>query len=223
MDNLEQAIGYRFKNRSLLEMALSHSSYANETLRNSLKSYERLEFLGDSILGFVTADYLYHTLPETNEGSLSKIRSELVCESALCLCAQKLNIGPYIRLGHGEELNGGGRRASIIADIVESVIAAIFLDGGFEEAKAFVYRAVLKNAAESIRENRDYKSALQELVQKQPDRSLRYEIVSESGPDHDKHFSVRVLLDGISIGTGEGTSKKRAEQAAARAALENIS
>lgn len=218
MQKLEKAIGYSFRHPELLREALSHSSYANETLKNALKCYERLEFLGDSILGFVTADYLYRSFPETREGELSKIRAELVCETALARCARKLGLGEYLLLGRGEEQLGGREKNSILADVVEAVLAAIYLDGGFTPASAFVRNIVLADAVVTIRDNRDYKSLLQERVQRTPGHQLSYELLEESGPDHDKRFTVRVLLDGEPMGTGTGTSKKRAEQAAARAA-----
>lgn len=222
MQTLEQAIGYSFRDRKLLEQALSHSSYANEVLKNGLKSYERLEFLGDSILGFVTADYLYRHFSGLHEGELTKLRAELVCEKSLVLSAQELHLGDWLRLGKGEEAGGGRTRASIIADVVESIIAAIYLDGGFAPAKEFVYRFVLADAQKRIRLNADYKTLLQELVQRKKDQLLEYRLLSETGPDHEKEFSVSVELNGVTVGEGTGTSKKRAEQEAAAQAIARL-
>lgn len=220
MKELETAIGYRFHDKKLPQTALSHSSYANETLHDGLGSYERLEFLGDSILGFVTADFLYRTFPTLHEGELTKLRAELVCESSLALVAKQLGLGDRLLLGKGEEASGGRQRVSIIADVVESLIAAIYLDGGFDEAKKFIYRFVLSDVQSKIAENADYKTRLQEIVQRQKDLSIVYVLRSESGPDHDKHFEVAAVINGVCAGIGTGTSKKRAEQAAARQALE---
>ena len=222
MHKLEQAIGYAFKNYALLEQALTHSSYANEVCHDGLKSYERLEFLGDSILGFTAAEYLITSFPELHEGSLTRLRAELVCETSLDLTAQRLGLGEYLRLGKGEEACGGRTRPSILADTVESVIAAIFLDGGLEQAQRFIYRFVLGDAKQRLRVNADYKTMLQELVQRKKNQNLVYELTGETGPDHDKQFTVQVLLNGEPVGTGVGSSKKRAEQSAARAAVEAL-
>ena len=219
MQRLEQAIGYRFRDKSLLEQALSHSSYANEVLRDGLKSYERLEFLGDSVLGFVTADYLYKNYPKLHEGELTKLRAELVCEKSLELSAKKLGLGEYLRLGKGEEAGGGRTRTSIIADLVEAVLAAIYLDGGFGPAKDFVYRFVLSDPKARLQLSADYKTMLQELVQRKKDQLLEYHLLAETGPDHEKEFSVSVSLNGETVGEGTGTSKQRAEQAAAEQAI----
>ena len=219
MRDLQKTIGYHFKNLELLETALTHTSYANEVYKDGLKSYERLEFLGDSILGFTAADYLLHAFPLLLEGDLTKLRADLVCEASLAQTAQSLGLGDHLRLGKGEEAGGGRQRISIIADVVEAVIAAIYLDGGLAAAQKFIYAHVLVDTKAKIRQNTDYKTLLQELVQQKRDQVLTYELLGESGPDHDKHFSVQVLLNGHPVGRGEGTSKKRAEQAAANAAL----
>lgn len=218
--DLEKAIGYSFKNVMLLQNALTHSSYANECWHNSLKSNERLEFLGDSILGMVVAEYLYHRFPESPEGELTKMRADMVCEQALAAIAQKLELGKHLLLGNGEEQTGGRGRASILADAVESVIAASFLDGGMDAAKAFIEKFVLCDVPEKTMHNVDFKTALQEQVQRKRDQILTYRLTGESGPDHDKCFAVEVTLNGKVVGTGIGSSKKRAEQAAAKAALE---
>ena len=220
--DLEAAIGYRFRNITLLQNALSHSSYANERYHNGLMSNERLEFLGDSILGMVVAEYLYRNFPERPEGELTRMRADMVCETALAAVADKLDLGRHLLLGHGEEQGGGRGRASILADAVESVIAACYLDGGMEAARQFIDRFVLSNVPSGRLHNRDYKTALQELVQQKKNQVLSYELAGESGPDHDKQFAVEVFLNGAVVGRGTGTSKKRAEQAAACAAIEKL-
>ena len=221
MRELQNAIGYHFQNPNLLQQALTHTSYANEVCQNGLYSYERLEFLGDSILGFTAADYLLSAFPQLHEGDLSKLRADLVCETSLAQTARKLNLGQYLRLGRGEEACGGREKPSI-ADVVESVIAAIYLDGGLAAAQRFIYAFVLVDTRQRIRLNTDWKTKLQELIQRKKDQSLVYELTGETGPDHDKTFSVRVLLNGSEVGQGTGTSKKRAEQAAAREAVERL-
>lgn len=222
MRELQRAIGHTFRDPGLLEQALTHTSYANEVYKDGLKSYERLEFLGDSILGFTAADYLLSTFPQLHEGDLTKLRADLVCEASLARTATKLGLGNYLRLGRGEEAGGGRTRVSIIADVVEAVIAAIYLDAGLPAAKRFIYTHVLVDTKDRIRLNTDYKTLLQELVQQRKGQTLNYELLGERGPDHDKQFEVRVLLNGVQVGAGTGTSKKRAEQAAARQALESL-
>ena len=218
--DLEAAIGYKFKNISLLQNALSHSSYANERWHDSLKSNERLEFLGDSILGMVTAEHLYRNFPDRPEGDLTRMRADMVCERALAKVAERIGLGQHLLLGHGEETGGGRNRDSILADAVESVIAACFLDGGMEPARQFINTFVLTEVPVKKLRNADYKTALQELVQQKKNQVLAYTLVAESGPDHDKQFTVEVSLNGNVIGQGKGTSKKRAEQNAAQAAME---
>ena len=221
--DLEAAIGYRFKNISLLQNALTHSSYANERWHNSLMSNERLEFLGDAILGMTVAKYLYQTFPDRPEGELTRMRADMVCEQTLAMVAAKIELGRHLLLGNGEEQGGGRSRNSILADAVESVIAACFLDGGMAAAQQFIDRFILVEVPVKRLHNADYKTALQELVQQKKNQVLTYALVGESGPDHDKKFDVEVELNGTVIGTGSGSSKKRAEQDAARAALENLS
>ena len=220
--DMEAAIGYTFKNITLLQNALSHSSYANERWHDSLKSNERLEFLGDSILGMVTAEYLYRNFPDRPEGDLTRMRADMVCERALAVVAERIGLGQHLLLGHGEEAGGGRSRDSILADAVESVIAACFLDGGMDAARKFVDTFVLTEVPVKKLRNADYKTALQELVQQKKNQVLSYALVAESGPDHDKHFTVEVSLNGKVVGTGDGSSKKRAEQDAARAAIEAL-
>ncbi len=220
--DLEALVGYRFKNITLLRNALTHSSYANEHWHDSLKSNERLEFLGDSILGMVVAEYLYTNFPDRPEGELTRMRADMVCEQALAVVANRLNLGDHLLLGNGEEQGGGRARASILADAVESVIAATFLDGGMDEAKRFIKQFVLCDVPVSRLHNVDHKTALQELVQQKKNQHLSYDLVGESGPDHDKRFTVAVSLNGVEVGQGTGSSKKRAEQEAARAAIEKL-
>ena len=220
--DLEVAIGYRFNNISLLQNALAHSSYANERWHDSLKSNERLEFLGDSILGMVTAEYLYRNFPNRPEGDLTRMRADMVCERSLAVAAEKIGLGKHLLLGNGEEIGGGRQRDSILADAVESVIAACFLDGGMEAARQFINTFVLTEIPTQKLRNTDHKTALQELVQQKKNQTLTYARVGESGPDHDKQFVVEVSLNGKVVGKGIGSSKKRAEQDAAKAAIEAL-
>ena len=220
--DLENAIGYRFKNITLLQNALAHSSYANERWHNSLKSNERLEFLGDSILGMVVAEYLYSNFPDRLEGDLTRMRADMVCERSLALIAERIELGQHLLLGNGEETGGGRKRDSILADAVESIIAACFLDGGMEPARKFINTFVLTDVPVRKLRNADYKTALQELVQQKKNQVLSYALVEESGPDHDKRFVVQVSLNGAVVGSGEGRSKKKAEQDAARTAIETL-
>ena len=220
--DLEAAIDYRFKDITLLQNALSHSSYANERWHDSLKSNERLEFLGDSILGMVTAEYLYRNFPDRPEGDLTRMRADMVCERALAVVAERIHLGEHLLLGHGEEAGGGRSRDSILADAVESVIAACFLDGGMDAARKFIDTFVLTEVPVRKLRNADYKTALQELVQQKKGQTLSYTMVGESGPDHDKHFTVEVSLNGKVVGRGDGRSKKKAEQEAAKTAIEAL-
>jgi len=222
LKDLEEAIGYRFQNITLLQQAMAHSSYANERWHDSLMSNERLEFLGDSILGMLVADYLYRTFPNRPEGELTRMRADMVCERSLAVVAVQLNLGKHLLLGKGEEQGGGRGRESILADAVESVIAACYLDGGMEAAKSFVEKFVLVHVPVNRPNNMDYKTALQEKVQQKKNQTLSYVLVGESGPDHDKHFQVELRLNDQVVGVGSGSSKKRAEQDAAKAALEAL-
>ncbi len=222
LKDLENAIGYRFQNITLLQDALCHSSYANERWHNSLKSNERLEFLGDSVLGMVVADYLYRTFPDRPEGELTRMRADMVCETSLAAIADRLSLGQHLLLGRGEELSGGRSRVSILADAVESIIPACYLDGGMTPVQQFIEKFVLCNVPVSHLQNVDYKTALQELIQQKKGQSLAYTLIGQSGPDHNKSFTVQVSLNGAVIGEGTGTSKKRAEQDAARVALEAL-
>ena len=220
--DLETAIGYRFRNITLLQNALTHSSYANERWHNSLLSNERLEFLGDSVLGMLVAEYLYRNFPDRPEGELTRMRADMVCETTLAAAANRIGLGDYLLLGHGEEQGGGRSRDSILADAVESVIAACFLDGGLDAALNFVRQFILVEVPVNKLHNVDYKTQLQELVQQKKNQVLSYALVGESGPDHDKQFDVEVSLNGAIVGYGRGSSKKRAEQDAARAAIKKL-
>ena len=225
MRELERKLNYTFRDPALLAEALSHSSYANEHRAEKLNSNERLEFLGDSVLGFVTAEFLFAKHPDMPEGDLTRIRAALVCEQSLYEVAQQLQLGQYLRLGRGEEAGGGRNRTSILADAMEAVFAAVYLDGGIGEASQLIHRVLLDVEKESVVEERrkDFKTALQELVQRQADQVLTYRMIGEQGPDHAKIFSAEVLLNGNRLGTGEGRSKKEAEQAAAKYALQVLS
>ena len=215
---LMREIGYSFQDVRLLEQALTHSSYANEG-HGSRESYERLEFLGDSVLGFITARHLYAN-DRSPEGELTKLRAAVVCEKALCSYSQELGIGQYMRLGRGEAQSGGAQRPSILADMYEAVLAAIYLDGGIQPAETFVLRFIIPEAENQRRRHfKDHKTALQEIIQQNPGETLEYVLVGASGPDHCKVFSVEVHLNSNVIGKGRGHSKKEAEQQAAREAL----
>lgn len=217
MQELQTKLNYQFKDRDLILTALTHSSYANE---HKCQSNERLEFLGDSVLGMVVAAYLYRLYPDMSEGKMTRLRAELVCEQSLHRVAGRMGFGEMLRLGKGEELSGGRGRASILADCVEAVIAALYLDGGFEVARGFIMKYILSGLGESgFAYGSDYKTELQELVQQKPNQSLSYAMVAESGPDHMKSFTAEVRLNGTVLGTGDGRTKKEAEQNAAGHAL----
>lgn len=220
MKSLEEKLGYSFQDISLLEHALTHSSYANES-RGRYTSNERLEFLGDSVLGMVVADHLYRTSPDMPEGELTRTRAALVCEESLVEVAQALDLGSYLRLGKGEELCGGRHRPSIQADAVEAVLAAIYLDGGIGSARKIIHRYVLSRSQQAG-VPQDYKTALQELVQRTPGSTIEYRLVQETGPDHCRVFVMEVSVGGTVMGEGRGHSKKAAEQMAAKAAIEHL-
>ena len=217
MQKLQEKLDYTFHDRQLILTALTHSSYANE---HHCRSNERLEFLGDSVLGMVVADWLYLNYPDLSEGRMTRLRSELVCEQSLWNVARTLGFGENLRLGKGEDLSGGRERHSILADCVEAVIAALYLDGGFETARGFILEHILSGlTSQPFERGSDYKTELQELIQQKPGRILQYSMVGESGPDHCKQFTFEALLDDTPIGTGTGRTKKEAEQKAARSAL----
>ena len=218
MKALEDKLGYTFEHPELLENALTHSSCANES-RGKLLSNERLEFLGDSILGMVVADHLYRNHPDLPEGVLTRTRASLVCEESLVEVAAELGLGDYLRLGKGEEAGGGRQRPSIQADAVEAVLAAIYLDGGIGSARRFIRRYILSREVAGLAKPRDYKTTLQELVQRESGQVLQYRLTGSEGPDHNKRFFVAVDLNGTPVGEGSGRSKKEAEQMAAKAAI----
>ena len=221
MNELEEKLGYQFRDRGLLEHAMTHSSYANEHRGAGLTSNERLEFLGDSVLGVVVADYLFQKHPDMPEGELTRTRAALVCEGSLHEVAKSLNLGRYLRLGKGEDAGGGRRRPSILADATEAMLAAVYLDGGMEAVRPII-RALILDKEREKSADRDYKTALQELVQRKPGASVSYRLVRETGPDHCRSFEMEASVDGKVIGTGEGRTKKEAEQMAAKAALEKL-
>ncbi len=221
MEELERILGYRFKDPELLCRALSHSSYTNE-VKTVRESNERLEFLGDSVLSIIVAEYLFNHFQKFPEGELTKLRASLVCEKSLAAFARELELGRFLFLGKGEQQNGGRERPSILADAFEAVLAAMFLDGGMEIAKKHVLRFVEAELQNHTVEEafHDYKTQLQEIIQRNPEEELVYVLTGEEGPDHDKRFTVEVRLNSNVIGKGIGHSKKQAEQYAARQALQ---
>lgn len=221
MQQFEQIIGHTYKNKELMEVALTHSSYANEANKHHVKNNERLEFLGDSVLGLTVAEYLFKLYPDEPEGELSKLRAALVCEKSLFQFAQKINLGDFIKISKGEEHTGGRERPSILSDAFEAVIASIYLDSGLDNAKKFILSFMPKQIdINKVNVTSDYKTALQEVVQKNREEKVEYVLVGESGPDHDKCFMVEIHLNSNVIGRGKGKSKKQAEQFAAKEALE---
>lgn len=214
METLEQAIGYTFQNKELLQTALTHASYANES-KKQIPNNERLEFLGDSVLSIVVADFLFHSQKKLPEGELTRRRAALVCEPALRIFAKRINLGSYLYLGRGENMSGGRERASILSDAFEALIAAIYLDGGLEAARDFILPFIQEGTQGDV----DYKTKLQETIQQASDEKIRYHVTAESGPDHNKQFTVEVHLHNGYVGVGTGHSKKLAEQQAARHVL----
>lgn len=217
----QKKIGYTFKDHSLLDNALTHSSYANE--HRETKPNERLEFLGDSVLSLITSEYLYAKLPDSREGIMTRIRASLVCEKALAEYAAEISLGDELYLNSGEETTGGRTRPSVTSDAFEALIAAIYLDGGYEEAKRFVLPFIVSGFDKQSTRSVDYKSKLQELVQRRKGSRIEYILAGESGPDHDKRFEIELYVNGKLLGKGNAGSKKEAEQAAAAQALENYS
>jgi len=219
---LQKALNYEFNEIKLLENALTHSSYANENAKTGYVSNERLEFLGDSLLGMTVALLIYDMCSGMSEGKMTKLRAELVCEKSLSALAGELNIGSYLKLGRGEETGGGRNRPSILSDAFEAVLAAMYLDGGYEPIKMLVYRLFKSKIENPGPIASDYKTMLQEFVQEKPGYSLKYDLINEHGPDHDKVFTVSVILNEKIIGSGTGRSKKNAEQEAAKAAYTDL-
>lgn len=218
MKELEHRLGYHFRNIGLLEHAMTHSSYANEHRTAGVTSNERLEFLGDSVLGVVVAEHLFMSHPDMPEGELTRTRAALVCESSLYEVARTLELGRYLRLGKGEDAGGGRTRPSILADATEATLAAVYLDGGMESVRPIIQTYILDKEREKA-VDRDYKTALQELVQRNPGHVVSYHLVDEIGPDHARIFVMEVSVDGRAAGIGKGRSKKEAEQMSAKAAL----
>ncbi|MCR5756158.1 MAG: ribonuclease III [Acetatifactor sp.] len=218
LELLENRVGYHFNDIALLKRATTHSSYTNEQKINKQGHYERLEFLGDAVLELVSSDFLYREHPEVPEGELTKMRASMVCEPALAFCAKDLELGQFIRLGKGEESTGGRKRDSIISDVMEAVIGAIYLDGGMEPARAFIHRFILSDLEDKVLFY-DSKSNLQELIQGKLKKEFHYELLEESGPEHDKTFVAEVFMEQESLGKGQGRTKKAAEQQAAYQAL----
>lgn len=221
---LEKKIGYSFTDKSMAKRALRHRSFLLPGENNSSESYEQLEFLGDAVLGFVVSEYLYLKYPEYEEGDLSRLKSTIVSGSVLTQCAKKLGLGKNIQLGPGEIRSGGRNRSSLLEDVFESLVGAVYLDGGIKTVKSFLRQHLLSNVETIFQsdEYRNYKSILQEYAQSNLAASPVYRVVNESGPDHKKTFSIEVLIKEDVLGQGEGLSKKRAEQFAARAALKNM-
>ena len=219
ISELENKLEYKFNNIKNLEIALTHSSYSNEH-KSKFESYERYEFLGDSILGLVTSDYIFKNFKSYPEGDLTKLRASLVCEKTLCKFSKELNIGKYIKLSHGEQHTGGNNRTSILADVFEAIVAAIYIDSNLEESSKFILKFIIKeiNNIDSKR-FKDYKTKLQEIIQKNPEEFIEYELVNEEGPDHYKSFTMQIKINNNIISQGKGHSKKEAEQEAAKLAL----
>lgn len=215
---LEEIIGYTFKQEGLLRQALTHSSYANEKHMKKLSDNERLEFLGDAVLEVISSEFLFANYPKLPEGDLTKLRASIVCEPTLALCTREISLGKFLYLGKGENLTGGRERKSILSDALEAVIGAIYLDGGFEPARAFIHRFILTDI-EHKKLFYDSKTILQEIVQGNYEESLHYELLAEEGPDHDKSFRVAAKIGERLIGEGSGHTKKAAEQEAAYQAL----
>ena len=218
LNELEKRIGYSFQDKKLLEHAMIHSSYANEHHLGKLGCNERLEFLGDAVLEVVSSDFLFRTFPEMPEGDMTKTRASLVCEPTLAFCAQEIDLGGFLLLGKGEDATGGRGRDSVVSDAMEALIGAIYLDGGFEPAKAFIHRFILTDI-EHKKLFYDSKTILQEVVQGHYEEPLHYELIGEEGPDHDKRFLVEAVIGNTTIGEGSGHTKKAAEQEAAYQAL----
>lgn len=218
LELLEERIGYRFQDISLLKQAITHSSFTNEQKINKMKDYERLEFLGDAVLELVSSEFLFCRYEGKREGELTKMRASMVCEPSLAFCARDLELGEFLLLGKGEENTGGRKRDSITSDAMEAVIGAIYLDGGMEKAKEFIYRFILSDLEEK-QLFYDSKTNLQELIQGKLKKEFHYVLVEETGPEHDKVFFVEIVMEDEVIGKGQGRTKKAAEQEAAYEAL----
>lgn len=221
LQNLEKEINYIFKDKKILEKALTHTSYAHE---NKIESNEKLEFLGDSILEFISSKFIYKKYPQLKEGEMTKVRATVVCEESLCKIAKSHNFSEFLYLGKSEKMSGGSHRPAILADSVEAVIAAMYLDGGIEPAEEFIIKNLEKEIDYATKHVgvKDYKTVLQEKLQEDGDVRIEYEITKETGPDHDKKFEAQVICDGKILAKGEGKSKKEAHMQAAKKALGNL-
>lgn len=218
LEELEERIGYKFNDFNLLRQAMTHSSFSNEHRLNKLNNNERLEFLGDAVLEIVTSDFIFNKYPKMPEGDLTKTRASIVCEQTLAFCTREIELGSYLLLGKGEDLTGGRERNSIVSDAMEALIGAIYLDGGFANAKEFIYKFILSDI-EHKKLFFDSKTILQEIVQSNYKEELIYDLIAEEGPDHNKNFIVNALIGKDIIGTGCGRTKKAAEQEAAYNAI----
>ena len=223
LNGLQDRLGYTFRDTELLKTALTHSSYANEKKQSGISSNERLEYLGDSVLGMTVALYIFNEKSNMPEGQMTRLRSEIVCEKSLATLAIKLRIGECMQLGRGEEKGGGRKRPSLLADALEAILAAMFIDGGFEPVMKLVSEHFGSHVYQFDQESTDYKTSLQEIIQEKSGQKLSYHIIDEKGPDHEKLYTVEVRLNGSVIGSGMGRSKKGAEQSAARVALAELS
>ena len=223
ISQLQQRLNYFFRDPKLLISSLTHSSYANENIKSGVSSNERFEFLGDSLLGMAVAMLLYNSKPELTEGQMTKLRAEIVCEKNLASLATELELGSCLKLGRGEERGGGRHRPSILADAFEAVLAAVYLDGGFKPVEKLTITFFGKHIDSPVKSYTDHKTVLQEMIQVKPGQTLVYEIIDQQGPDHSKIFTVEAKLNGKTIGTGTGKSKKSAEQASAKAAINKLS
>ena len=221
LKELQDKIGYSFNNEDLLKQAITHSSFANEQKINKLKNYERLEFLGDAVLELVSSEFLFNENKDMPEGQLTRLRASMVCEPALAFCARKMNLGELILLGKGEEAGGGRERNSILSDVFEAIIGAMYQDGGLEEARKFIHKFVLDDVEEA-QLFVDSKSILQERIQAEADKTLSYKLISENGPEHDKVFEVAVYINDECMATAVGHNKKEAEQQAAYQVLKKM-
>lgn len=224
LNEFEEKISYKFKNKKNIVLALTHSSYANENRNEKLTSNERLEFLGDAVLNIIISEAIYSNYPNLSEGQLTKVRANVVCEQSLVKCSNNIEVGKFLLLGKGEDLSGGRTRTSILSDAFEAVIGAVYLDGGMKNVKAFVHQQMDHLIKDSVLGIifLDYKTQFQEIIQKDGEKKIVYEILEENGPDHDKEFVAQVKVMERVVGKGKGKSKKEAEQAAAKAALETI-
>lgn len=218
LSELEARIGYQFRDKQLLKQAVTHSSYTNEQRINRAANYERVEFLGDAVLELVSSEFLFYKYPDITEGELTKMRASMVCEPSLAFCARDIELGEFLLLGKGEKCTGGRQRESITSDAMEAMIGAIYLDGGMEAAKDFINRFILSDL-ETKQLFYDSKTNLQELIQGKWKKDFQYVLVEEAGPEHNKTFSVEVMMDAVMIGKGSGRTKKAAEQQAAYQAL----